>query len=200
MKNLSKQQVDQFNEALNEATLIGAELLESAASLTFEVLTLPPGGGPSPADSRVQFILEDVSRILASLREGYWNDGNAPLTSFSVEELMETVLAFQSPVYGGEFLDCPEDAQFQSWSARPSLDWRGDNGSGTHRLEIFQEHANPDRHLDICFWFEGLRIFNPERKEIPFDEFTAGGVRWWDAMYEGDPRTGGHGIQPLRND
>jgi hypothetical protein len=46
------------------------------------------------------------------------------------------------------------------------------------------------------FWFDELRIFGPDRREVAFDDFTAAGVRWWDGMYGHDPRTEGHGIVP----
>jgi hypothetical protein len=31
-------------------------------------------------------------------------------------------------------------------------------------------------------------------------DFTAGGVRWWDALYADDSRVGGHDIVPRRPD
>lgn len=65
----------------------------------------------------------------------------------------------------------------------------------SHALDLFQEGY--DRHLDLRIWFDELRMFTPEHEEIAFDDFAAGGVRWWDGLYANDPRTAGHGIAPL---
>jgi hypothetical protein len=64
-----------------------------------------------------------------------------------------------------------------------------------HVLEVFQSGGDPDRHLDIRIWFETLSISTRGQRLDPAD-FAAGGVRWWDAMYAGDPATQGHGMFP----
>ena len=46
-------------------------------------------------------------------------------------------------------------------------------------------------------WWDEITVTGPEGDEIPFDEFTAAGVRWWDGLHAGDPRTEGHGIYVL---
>jgi len=53
--DLSEDQRHELNVALNEATLIGAEVdpQRRTASLTLAVLTLPPDDGPPPVDDRV---------------------------------------------------------------------------------------------------------------------------------------------------
>jgi hypothetical protein len=136
-----------------------------------------------------------LGRVAASLRDGRWDDEQAPVVPLEIEELEAAVAAFgQLPIYGWEFLDVPEEKNFESWCDRLSLDWRSGPGGLAHTLDLFQEG---DRHLDLRLWFDELRIFGPDRAEIALDDFVAGGVRWWDALHAGDPRTAGHGIIPL---
>jgi hypothetical protein len=46
-------------------------------------------------------------------------------------------------------------------------------------------------------WWDEITVTGPEGDEIPFDEFTAAGRRWWDGLYAGDPRTADGGISLL---
>jgi hypothetical protein len=200
--DLSAEQVHAFGVALNEASLVGLEVeaAEDWAGLTLAVLSLPPDGGPEPGDPRVQLILHPLGRIAASLRQGAWDDDHAPVVPLGLEKLHAAVAGFgQQPIYGWEFLDVPEEKSFARWRDRLSLDWRGRGGGLAHTLDLFQE-SGTDRHLDLRLWFDELRIFGADRTEIAFDDFTAGGVRWWDAMYAGDERTQGHGIVPMRRE
>lgn len=184
--------------ALNEATLVGVEVSakERGAALTFAVLALPSGDGPPPDDPRVRLILQPVGRIAASLRHGRWDDPTAGIESFELERLEEVVASFeQQPMYGWRFLDVPDKDDFAMWASRLSLDWRSEPGGTAHTLDLFQEWGGT-RHLDLRFWFDDLRIFDRDRREVPLDEFTSAGVRWWDGLYANDPRTAGHGIVP----
>ncbi len=186
--------------ALNEATLVGVDVSaeERRVSVTLAVLALPADSGPPPDDPRVQLILQPVGRIAASFRHGNWDDTDARVESFELDRLAEVVASFeQQAVYGWEFLDVPEEADFASWRNRLSLDWRSEPGGTEHTLDLFQEGTwDASRHLDLRFWFDELRIFGPNRLEVAFDDFTAAGVRWWDGLHSNDPRTGGHGIVP----
>jgi hypothetical protein len=193
---LTPEQVELLNVALNEATLLGAEVdteLRTAA-VTLSVLSLPEKG-PPPEDPRVQLLLQPVGRVCASLRHGRWDDEEAPVEGFRIDELL-TVLGRLGAhaVYGWEFFDVSEE-DFARWKDRLSLDWQapGDDGR-SHTLVLFQE---AEAHLDLCFWFDDLVVQTPSYEEIPLDEFTAGGKRWWDALYAGDPRTADSGIVPL---
>jgi hypothetical protein len=183
----SEQQVSDFGVALNEATLIGIEVSaeERGVVVTLAVLALPPGGGASPEDPRVQILLQPVGRIVASLRD---REGER-VDRIDLDELESLAGSGQQPIYGWEFLDVAGEPQELK---APSLDWRSEPGGTSHTLDLFQEI--PD--LDVRIWFDELRIFDPDRVEIPFDEFTAAGVRWWDALYAGDSRTEGWGIVP----
>ena len=66
-------------------------------ALTFTVLRLPAGDGPPPSDPRVQFILEPVGRIVASLRHGNWDDDEARVEEFALDRLETVVAGFEHP-------------------------------------------------------------------------------------------------------
>jgi hypothetical protein len=51
--------------------------------------------------------------------------------------------------------------------------------------------------LYVRVWFDTLAAYDGAGAEIPLDVFTAGGERWWNAMYSGDERTKSSGIYPL---
>jgi len=192
----TEQQRSDFGVALNEATLIGAEVAveERRVSLTLAVLALPPGGEPPPADPRVQLILQPIGRIAASLRHGNSDDAGARVEDFELDRLADVVASFeQQPIYGWTFLDVLDEDDFAGWATRLSLDWRSEPGGTSHTLDLFQEWGT-SRHLDLRFWFDEVRIFGPDRREVAFADFTSAGVRWWDALHADDPRTEGHGI------
>jgi hypothetical protein len=202
----SAQQVAAFGAALNEATLVAVEVSAETrgAAVTFSVLALPADGVPPPSDPRVRIVLQPVGRIAASLLHGSADDPGARVEEFELGRLEAVVASFgQQSVYGWKFLDVPETADeqeenyFPRWGDRLSLDWRSEPGGLAHSLELFQESsAGDDRQLDLRLWFDELRIFDLELREIAFDDFTAAGARWWDALFANDPRTQGHGIVP----
>lgn len=182
--------------ALNEATLLGAEYeaQRNLVGLTFSVLTLPDDDAPEPADARRQFILTDVGRIAAALRDARWNDTTAHTIPFEASDLLAIVQSFGGrPIYGWQFIN-KEDNAFNEWKNRLSLDIKMDFGSLDNRLMLFQEGATTNRHLDLWIWFGGLLIRDANGRTITCEEFIAGGKRWWDGMYAGDSRTSGHGI------
>ena len=195
--DLSDDQRRALGVALNEATLIGAEVRPDrrGAALTFAVLALPEDDAPPEEDRRRQFVLQPVGRVAASLRNGRWDDADAPAEPFPLEQLLDVVMSFQGvPVYGWDFFDRPDEDSFEGWSDRLSLDWRSEPGGLSHTLDLFQDGGS--RHLDLRIWFDDLRIFTPDRQEVSLDDFTAAGKRWWDGLYAGDPRTTGCGIFP----
>ncbi len=181
--------------ALNEAKLLGVEVDRERriAAITFSVLALPADGAPPRNDSRVSMVLEQVGRVVASLRNAHWNDDRAPAVPMSLEELFNTVQSFGGlPVYGWEFIDTEQG--YEGWENRTSLDESIDGGSMLHSMMLFQE--GHDRHLDLRIWFGGLRVYRPDYTEIPLQEFIGAGKRWWDGLFSGDPRCQGHGIVP----
>jgi hypothetical protein len=196
--DLTSELVERLDVALNEATLLGAEVdtEHRAAFITLSVLTLPEEG-PPPADPRVQLVLGPLGRVCASLRRGRWDDPDAAVEPFRIEDLLAAVgRVCGHAVYGWEFFDVPEEKDFARWKDRLSLDWRapGDDGR-SHTLILFQEADKA--HLDLCFWFDHLAIRTASYEDIPLDEFAAGGKRFWDGVYAGDPRTADSGIVPL---
>jgi hypothetical protein len=190
----SARQITEFGTALNEATLLSVSVStpQRGVSVTLAVLSLPEGGGPEHEDGRVRLVLSQVGRIAGSLRQGPWDDPSSLVERFPVEELPGVVESFgQQAVYGWGFLDVPDDGEL---AERLSFDWRAEPGGLSHNLRLFQELG--DRTLVFRVWFDHLRIMTPTREDVSFDEFTAGGVRWWEAWKLRDPRTDGHGIIP----
>ena len=181
--------------ALNEASLAGLEYSaeDGIVAATFVCLTLPKDG-PEPEDSRRQFIFRRVGRIAASLRLGRWDDAEATVEPFDASDLLSVVQSFGcQPIYGWEFFNVHE-RELSQWGRRLSLDLRPSDGSMENSISLFQEAERGDKHLDLCIWFESFVIRDAEGREVAVDEFTAGGIRWWEAMHAGDERTQGHGI------
>ncbi|MEU4324130.1 hypothetical protein [Nonomuraea dietziae] len=187
-----------LNTALNEASWLAMKIDEGSrrATLLMDVLTLP-ADGPAPTDSTVTLELRELSRIVGSYRRGLWNDPDADVLPLTVREL-EVVIhdCGACPVYGWEFLDPPEE-NWSDWRHRLSLDIALSPAPGAHVLELFQETRQGQlHHLDVRFWFDELRILDPNDEEMALADFIRGGIRWWDAMYAGDPRTASSGIVP----
>jgi hypothetical protein len=191
---------ERIDVALNEATWRSIELLpeQAAVRLVFDVLTLPEDGD-GPGFARVGLLLEGVRRVAASYRLGHWSDPTAEAVEVSIAELPGVLASFGGmAVYGFEFFDPPSKGpgdSWERWRKRLSLDARWAKGRTAHVLELFQETS--DRILAVRVWFETLRVFDQATGEVPLDRFTAGGVKWWDAMFAGDERTKESGISPL---
>lgn len=196
---ISEDERDGLNVALNEATWLAISVDTAArqASLLLDVLSLPPEG-VTIARSRMVIAVNQVSRIAASLRMGWWNDEAAEVTPLGVADLDATVRSFGGcPIYGWQFIDPPDS--WSSWRDRLSLDVRPSPGESPHVLEVFQEGGSAQpRHLDLRIWFAQIRITALDGRDIALPEFIASGVRWWDALHAGDPHTRGRGIFPLR--
>lgn len=194
----SEQQCSAFGAALNEARLLDVEVDPEfrRAVVTLATLALAEGGEAPPDDPRVQFVLEPVGRIAASLRHGHWDDPQALEEPFELEELSDVVAAFDGqPIYGWEFLDVADDEDFARWEDRLSLDWEEGDGGRAHTLDLSQA-AGITRHLDLRLWFDDLRILGADGGEMSLRAFTTAGVRSWEELHGGDPRTLGQGIEP----
>lgn len=192
---LSPDLIAATNVALNEADLVS--IRPSVSDRTVEVwvrtLNLHANGAPQE-DPVFRLCFTDVERIAISLRAGRWDDLDAPVEEVVVEDLDTVVQSFGGlPIYGWEFID-PSDDDWSRWSGRLSADELWGRDEGAHVVSLFQE--GHDRHLDVRVWFDDLKILDRVGIVIDSEEFAAGGVRWWDAMYLGDPATHGHGIYP----
>ncbi|WP_117213945.1 hypothetical protein [Allorhizocola rhizosphaerae] len=130
---LTNDQRDGLNIALNEAIwlnlAIDVETLHMMA--TFEVLTLRIDGS-SHEDTIATLILNGVSRVVASLRNGWWNDPQASIEPLELADFDAAVRSFGGcPVNGWEFIDLPgsigptgatASASTCTWlAARPSM-------------------------------------------------------------------------------
>lgn len=193
---LTKRQIDGLGIALNEASLFGAEvdIERRVAVVTFSLLALA-GGDEVPADSRAQFTFRPFGRIAASLRDGLWNDPDAEVLSFEIQQLNDVISDLgKQPIYGWSFFNSIQgDAP---WLQRLSLDIHtGIDDGYSNSIVLFQE--GHFRHLDLCIWFDDLRIFDPESHEIEIQEIIDDGQRWWEAFRKGDSDTEGKGIYPL---
>lgn len=191
--------------ALNEAAWVGVDvdLAARRARLQFDVLSLPPDDAPGTG-SRVTVTVSRVSRvsrIAASLRMGWWNDEAAEVIPLGIADLDATVRSFGGcPIYGWEFIDPPEES-WAHWRDRLSVDARLQQDESRHVTDLFQEGGSAQpRHLDLRIWFAQIQITIPDGRSIALRDFIAAGVRWWDGLYAGDPRTSGQGIFPLRNE
>lgn len=200
----SSELISAINVALNESDWLDVRLDAPRARAEFmmRVMTLPELG-PEPADRRLVLRCSGVGRVAASLRAGRWNDEAAAVEPVTVESLPEIVRSFEGqPVYGWDFID-PKDEKGNSWTRWRqclSLDAHF-GGQGDHVIELFQESlTGPVRHLDVRVWFEDLSTLSAEGHEVPIEDVTSGGKRWWDGFFAGDPRTQGHGMGPLKPD
>ncbi|MHB1987410.1 MAG: hypothetical protein ACYCSF_05430 [Acidimicrobiales bacterium] len=185
--------------ALNEADFCDIRINERGGEvrLLMVVLTLPRDG-PAPEDTRTVLSCTGVSRIVASLREGRWDDATAEVVPLRLAELPSTVRSFGSqPVYGWEFIDAPASRR-PVWRDRASLDFSVGRGRGEHSIDLFQASIGEGhRHLDLRIEFDDLAVTDADDRTVPLEDFAAGGRRWWAALEAGDARTEGHGISPL---
>lgn len=183
-----------LGQALNESSWIAADIHvpEAVVDLVLDVLTLPESG-PAPDSSRRLLRLTGVSRVVASYRMASWDDDAAPPAPLEPDALTQLIDDLgRLPIYGWEFID-KDDEQFDRWHNRLSFDVVS-SGAGSHTLDLFQDGG--DRILDFRAWFDELTVLDESGVEISLPEFIAGGTRWWDGMYAGDPRTEGVGIYP----
>ena len=196
---LTREQLQSLNVGINEATLLGVEFdpERRIAAATLAVLSLPETG-PMADDPRVQFLFRPVGRIVASLREGHWDDPTAELVKFEVTDLLAVVQSFGGlAIYGWEFFDVDDSTSYDRWAKRVSLDYSSGTDGLTHTVELFQSAEH--RTLDLRLWFDELMVRTAAGEVISWEEFAAGGKRWWDGLYTGDERTKNSGISPLNS-
>jgi len=191
---------ERLDVALNEGTWHGIALdpERQQVSLGFDVLTLPAEAG-GEGHERVTLVLLGVTRIVASLRLGRWDDASAEVVATSENDFPAVFEAFGSPVYGWEFFDQPEESWSQ-WRDRLSLNSEWDTRRAAHSLDLFQEGRVVNRHLDFRVWFDELAVYDVEDRRIGLSAFAQGGVRWWEGFRAHDSRTTTSGLYPLKEE
>jgi hypothetical protein len=120
--SISEDERDGLNVALNEAAWAGisVDAPPRRAGVLLEVLSLPADGAVA-AGSQVVLTVNQVSRIAASLRMGWWNDTTAQVIPLVLEDLDATVRSFGGcPIYGWEFIDPPAES-WSNWRDRLSV-------------------------------------------------------------------------------
>lgn len=182
--------------AINEADFCDMRINErrGEVQLLLVVLTLPEQG-PEPKDRRRLVCCGSVARIVAALRHETGHDGRTPVEPLSLPDLPAVVRSFGcQPVYGWQFIDVGGEAT-GSWREVPSIDFSVGKGRGSHSIDLFQEGINDDRRrFDLRVEFDELSVLDQKGREMPLEEFVAGGRRWWAAFQANDPRTEGHGL------
>jgi hypothetical protein len=189
---LTTEQYSGLNVAINEASLLALDfhLVNRKATVELRVLALPEEGRP-PEDTRIDLLLFPVGRVAASI---VGSDGG--VKQVGIGDLGDLVRSVGGqPIYGWEFFD-PPPGNLADWSNRLSLDFRAGEAGLSHTLHLFQESTQGK--LDICLWFDEIEIRDPDGRELAIAGVIAGGKRWWDGVFSGDPRTSGSGIQPLK--
>ena len=196
--SLTKQQIKQLNTIFNVATLLGAEYAENKSIIGITLLPIIlDTNGKIPADPRISVIFLNVSRVIASLRRGAWNDQEAEIKKFNISDLLKVVQSFGGgAIYGSNFIDNNKD-NFNWWSKNPSFDLINENmKESKHTMDLFQEEGR-NRHLDVKIWFDDLKIFNANKREVAIEDLFEAGKRAWDGISRGDEEAGKFGIMPL---
>lgn len=181
-----------LNTVLNEADLgpIWVDRANRRAQIQFRCLLLDENG-TEPEDRVLTLCMTGISRIVASLRNGHWDDEGADVLPLTLDDLKDTILRFDGQIYGWQFFDPPEE-DWNHWRDRLSFDERMSESEAPHVIDLFQEGGSLG-HVDFRLWFEDAWI---QRKGVrpSLEEVIADANRWWDAMYAGDPVTANHGI------
>jgi hypothetical protein len=182
---LTAEQVEGLGVALNEADWHDLTIDEPAATVDVLLTVLSRDEtGEETTDPRRTLRLGGVSRVVASYRAGPWDDPDAAVLPLDADGLREVLRRNGgTPIYGWEFVDS-DDRSWPAWRQRLSLDLAL-GGTGGHHLTLFQD-LQGRAHLDFRAWFSDVSVRDGDGARLDIDEFIAGGVRWWDAMYAGE--------------
>jgi hypothetical protein len=178
---------DGLNIALNEADIVAVRFGSNdvpQAEVDLDVLAM--SDSKDLPETQVTLVLTPVSRVVASLRMGNWDDADAEVVPLTLAGLPAAVASFGAqPIYGWEFFDADEP----EWLDRLSLDVRfASAGDEHHTLELFQEGWG-DRHLDLRIWFGEIAVHARDGGTVSLDKVIADCRRWWEAFFAGDRRT-----------
>jgi hypothetical protein len=178
--------------AFNEARWlsVAVDVARRSAVVTLAPLTLPPSG-PPPDDRRILIVLEPVGRVRVRRVSAGGEVLPVPLA-----ELSAVVESFGGlPIYGWEFIDTEIPPLTPAELSADAV--LGSDGH-THTLHVFQDAVHLG--LDLWLWFDVLECRTLGGEVLPLADVIAGGKRWWDGLFSGDPRTAGTGIVPLKGD
>ena len=184
-----------LNHALNEARLLDLRLEGPDILVQIRGLTYQPEGAPEAA--LFTLCLVNFGRMAASLRRGNWNDEIAPILPLNADSLsLDLQPHLGHDLYGWDFINSNEETRI-NWISRLSLNIERSTGSLVNSLDLFQDGAC---HLDLCVWFDYLKVLRADGSEVTLEHFGRDGRAWWDAFNRGDPRTSQMGIVPLKSD
>jgi hypothetical protein len=186
--------------ALNESTLLGIEFDKEKkfVACSFAVVTMDREGNV-PNDNRLLIIFKPVGRFVASLRNGHWDNKDAPIEFFEPTDILAKIQSFNGQsIYGWDFINCG-DEDFNKWKDKLSFDYStGDLIGLTNTIDLFQEGF--ERHIDIRIWFDDLEILTSKYDKVEINEFIENGKRGWDAIYENNDKMSKFGIIPATDE
>lgn len=188
--SLTHDEIAGLNVALNEATVLSVDydVVRHRAAIGLELLSLRESS-PAEVKRQVELRLTEVSRVVVSLSE------NGTNRQIRLQDISDIVASFRGqPIYGWEFIDSANSTVSGSLK-QPMLDYRTGVGVATHVLHLFQDDQS--RRLDILISFDQLQFVAIDGQDISITEIIAAGKRWWDGVFAADPKTRGHGIEPL---
>jgi hypothetical protein len=195
--NFSIIQINGINTALNESRLLGIEYesTKKIIAATFSLVMMDIEGNV-PEDTRVSIRFNRIHKVLASLRDGHWDDTSAKIIPFEISQLLEVSQSFGGlEIYGWDFMNSEtDDARWKSRGV--SLELIDESVNGTNTISLFQSASN--RTLDIKIWFDELIIIDPKGQQIELQTFIDNGERGWDAINSNNPKMKKYCIYPVK--
>jgi hypothetical protein len=158
------EELERLETVLDGAALWGMELDTRFRVLaaTFEPTTDRYPWGDT-VDRRVQVLFFPVSTILASLR--HLTEGAPTLASFTVEQLVEVVAAFDGAAVEAPLFGRPEPRPGE-WGPQLSLEGRSTAPDGT-RNTLTIELRTDDLELDLFVRFDESQVKGTAGEDLP---------------------------------
>lgn len=181
--------------ALNECDVVGVRHSEGMdeVRVLLHVAALPETG-PMDPDRRRTLVFHGVPEVRVVLRT-CTVDGHGPAIPLAdldgVESFFDS-LTIGGSMYGWRFFDDPELTD--DWPDVPSLLVVVSGHGGPHTFYWFNECARNENGELRSYCIEGtigfatFSVLRADGPEQTVEEFIAEGVRWWQALQDGDPR------------
>jgi hypothetical protein len=188
---VTSEQLEGLDVLINEAVLLDAAFDSGRRllGLTLYVEMVPEEGERQVDDLYLQFLLEPVGRIAASLRHGEdWEDRRARVEALELAELGRAIRSIHNhdAIFGWRFFDVPAEESFDDWSNQLSIDFCAPDWSGReHTLTVWSEElvegreAGVRRLFDLRVWFDDVSLRDRRGREIPLAEAIRAGRRYW---------------------